>query len=106
MEIDIPEEKVLLSDFDEWSIVLLNGLISDTEDEDKQLEAIYEALPDKKKWEMMSKNWERVFNLSPLETEWKLRGSSIQATFWELKKEQIRNVRFFEAASKRPERYE
>ncbi|WP_155988399.1 hypothetical protein [Oribacterium sp. P6A1] len=80
MEIDIPDEKVFLSDFDEWSIVLLNGLISDTEDEDKQLEAIYEALPDKKKWEMMSKNWERVFNLSPLETEWKLRGSSIQAT--------------------------
>ncbi len=49
MEIDISDEKVVLTDFDEWT----------------------------------------------------KRSSSIQATFWELRKEQIRNVRFFEGASKR-----
>lgn len=104
MEIDISDDKVILTDFDEWSIILLNGLISDTEDEDSLLEEEYNNLPDDRKWDMMSKNWERVFNITPLDNEWKIRGSSIQATFWELRKEQIRNVRFFEGATKRTNR--
>ncbi len=39
MEIDIPDEKVVLFDFDSWSIILLNGFISDTEEESDRLEA-------------------------------------------------------------------
>lgn len=38
MEIEIPDEQVLLSDFDAWSIILLNGLLSETEEEDNRLE--------------------------------------------------------------------
>ncbi len=33
---------------------------------------------------------------------WAICGSSIQATFGELRREQIRSVRFFEGAKKRP----
>ena len=102
MEIDIPDEEVVLTDFDGWSIILLDGLLSDTEEEDKRLEAKYDKLSEAQKWNMMSKNWERVFDLTPLENEWITRGSSVQATFWELRKEQIKNVRFFEGATKRP----
>ena len=36
MEIDIPDEKVVLTDFDAWSIILLNGLLSENEDEDRR----------------------------------------------------------------------
>ncbi len=101
IEIDIPENNVVLSDFDEWSIILLNGLISDDEEENKRLESVYESLSEKQKWDMQSKNWERVFDLTPLNNDWTTRGSSIQATFWELRKEQINDVRFFEAATRR-----
>ena len=51
---------------------------------------------------MNSKNWEGVFNLSPLDNEWITRGDSIQATFWELRKDQIKEVRIFTAAKPKP----
>lgn len=100
MEIDIPDNKVLLSDFDGWSVILLDGLISDTENESIVLEKRYNNLSKNEKWKMMIENWERVFDITPFENDWIIRGSSIQATFWELRIEDIRNVRFFEGASK------
>ena len=36
---------VLLSDLDGWSLILLDGLISDTEEEEERLEQEYAALP-------------------------------------------------------------
>ena len=103
MEIDIPEQDVLLSDFDLWSIMLNNGLLSETEEESIELEKKYNLLSEQKKWEMKSKNWEGVFDLSPLENGWIIRGDSIQATFWELRIDQIRSVRMFTSASPKPE---
>ena len=97
-EIDIPDEEVLLSDFDAWSIILLHGLISSSEEEDRVLEERYEALSTKEQRLFKSNNWERIFDLTPLENEWTIRADSIQATFWELRKEQIMDVRFFTAA--------
>ena len=103
MEIDIPEQDVLLSDFDLWSIMLNNGLLSETEEESIELENKYNRLSEQKKWEMKSKNWEGVFDLSPLENGWIIRGDSIQATFWELRIDQIHSVRMFTSASPKPD---
>ena len=64
------------------------------------LETHYEALSPSEKRRMKEKNWERVFDLSPLNTDWMRRGYDIQATFWELRLEQVRDVRFFRAAAK------
>ncbi len=100
IEIEIPDREVLLSDFDAWCIILSDFLISDTEEEDRCLEAQYEALSPSEKRRMKDKNWERVFNLSPLNSDWMRRGYDIQATFWELRLEQLRDVRFFRAAAK------
>ena len=100
IEIEIPDRDVLLSDFDAWCIILSDFLISDTEQEDRCLEAQYEALSPSEKRRMKEKNWERVFNLSPLNNGWARRGYEIQATFWELRLEQVRDVRFFRAAAK------
>ena len=100
LEIEIPDREVLLSDFDAWCIILSNGLLSDSEQEDRYLEAQYEALPPSEKRRMREKNWERVFDLSPLDNDWSRRGYYIQATFWELRLEQVRDVRFFRAAAK------
>lgn len=44
LEIEIPDRDVLLSDFDAWCMLLSDFLISDTEEEDRCLEAQYEAL--------------------------------------------------------------
>ena len=102
MEIDIPEQDVLLSDLHLCSIMLNNGLLSETEEESIELENKYNRLSEQKKWEMKSKNGEGVFDLSPLENGWIIRGDSIQATFWELRIDQIRSVRMFTSASPKP----
>ena len=98
MEIDIPEQQVLLSDYDAWSIILLDGLLSDSEAENDLLEKQYSFLSEEKQKEMKQKNWERVFDLKVNENDWITRGSCIQATFWELHKEQIKKVWSFTAA--------
>ena len=100
LEIEIPDRDVLLSDLDVWCIILNDGLLSDTEQEDRCLEAQYEALSPSEKRRMKEKNWERVFDLSPLNSDWMRRGYDIQATFWELRLKQVRDVRFFRAAAK------
>lgn len=100
LEIEIPDREVLLSDLDVWCIILNDGLLSDTEQEDRCLEAQYETLSPSEKRRMKEKNWERVFDLSPLNNDWMRRGYDIQATFWELRLEQVRDVRFFRAAAK------
>ena len=100
LEIEIPDREVLLSDFDAWCMLLSDFLICDTEEEDRCLEAQYEALSPSEKRRMKDKNWERVFDLSPLNNGWARRGYEIQATFWELRLEQVRDVRFFRAAAK------
>lgn len=99
IEIDIPDDQVLLSDFDTWSIILVDGLYLMTEEEDKVIEAEYSELSEDEKWKYKSQNWENVFDIEPFKNEWMIKGESIQATFWELKAEQIRKVRFFTCAS-------
>ena len=103
MEIDIPEKDVVLSDFDSWSIILLHGLLADSEEEDNRLEQIYDSLSEKDRKVFRDKNWEKAFDLTYVDNKWVHRGDSIQATFWELRKEDIREVRFFTAAREKPE---
>ena len=102
MEIDIPEEKLILSDYDTWSIILLDGLLADTEEEEESLEEEYEAMPPEARREYKYRNWKNVFDLAYVDNGWIHRGDSIQATFWELRKEDIKKVRFFTAATPKP----
>ncbi len=98
IEIEIPNNKVLLSDFDDWHCVLNDCLVSDTEEEDEKQDAYYAGLSEKDSEIYKEKNWERIFNISVLVNGWTSRGEWIQATFWELRKEQVRGVRFFRTA--------
>ena len=101
IEIEIPDDYVLLSDFDNWHCVLNRFLVSDTEEEDNEQDAFYGSLSDPEKTAYMEKNWERIFNIEPLENGWTSRGSWVQAVFWELRKEQTRKVRFFRTAERK-----
>ena len=95
LEVDIPDDQVLLSDFDMWHVPLNNGLISDSEEEDAAQEVYYNSLSEEQKKAYRDKNWERIFDVTPFENDWIRRGDWVQATFWELKKEQIRDVQYF-----------
>lgn len=101
LEIEVPDEQVLLSDFDSWGLVLLDALISETEAEDTELERIYESLSPEKQLEMKHENWKRVFDISPLDNEWMRRGEWVQATFWVLTRDMIQKVRHFTAGQRK-----
>ena len=103
IEIEMPAEKVLLSDFDVWHIILNYGLISETEEEDRKQEALFDAMDSEHQALYRDKNWERVFDISPLHNDWITRGEWIQATFWELQKEDIRSAKFFRTAGRKKE---
>lgn len=103
LQIEVPEERIVLSDFDSWSIILLHGLLSDSEEEDTRLEIEYNSLTEAEKNAYRDRNWERAFELSYVDNDWVHRGDSIQATFWELRKEDIQKVWFFTAATPKPD---
>lgn len=102
LEVDIPDSEVLLSDFESWAgIILNNGLLSYTEQEDKELDAVYESLSPEEKNEFRAKNWERVFDTAIFDNGWTNRGDTTQATFWELRRENIRQFTPFYTEGKR-----
>ena len=86
---------MLLSDFDSWHIILNNGLFSDSEAEADQKDAYYDSLPVAEQKAYKDKNWEKVFDITPFKNDWTHRGDWIQATVWKLRKDMIRDVRFF-----------
>ena len=101
LEIEIPDEDVVLFDFDAWIIILNNGLLSDTEEEDKQQEVIFISLSESEQEKYRLANWQRAYDISPHDSDWITRGESVQATFWELKKEQIKKVQIFHTVSRK-----
>lgn len=95
IEFEIEENKVLLSDFDSWHIVLNNGFYFDFENE-KESSKKYEnilKLPKEEQQKEKVKTWDKVFinkeNLSNT--------NYIQATFWKLEKEKITDIKKFVA---------
>ena len=83
LEIDIPDNQVLLSDEEAWHFVLSKIYYNQSYDatswdeEDKW----FESLPTKEKNKELLKSWNKIFDLSS--------SRYIQATFCELKKEQV-----------------
>ena len=57
--------------------------------------AYYDSLPVAEQKAYKEKNWEQVFDITPFENDWTRRGDWVQATVWELRKDMIRDARFF-----------
>lgn len=74
-------------------IEIIHG--SETEEEDSRQETYWESLSPEEQRAYQERNWERVFDITPLDNHWIRRGDWVQATVWELREESIRNVRFF-----------
>ncbi len=102
IEIDIPDSEVLLSDYDGWAWQVLNSwILTDTEQEYDELHKIYDTLSAEDKKNFLAKNWERIFSISHFENGWTNRGNTIQTTFWELRRENIRSFTPFITEGKR-----
>lgn len=93
IEIDVPEERVLLSDFDRWHLVLYGVYLCDDEEDDRRFEAgPYDRAS-------VQQSWQRIFELG--------RGDpacygppsarSIQATLWSIRLDDVRDITWFTA---------
>jgi hypothetical protein len=106
IEFELPEDSVLLSDFDSWHSVLNRCYLSINEQEDESFVHELERAGVEQGWPYpepfhlrVVSIWQRIFNLEAGDVEWwgPLSERSIQATFWELTVLQIRRVDIFKA---------
>lgn len=97
LELEVPDEQVLLSDFDNWHAVLNGYYLADGKNkiEWEENHKWFDSLPLSKKKIIMKKSWEKIFNVTPINSDWIINGQYIQATFWEIKPEYLRNVIYF-----------
>ena len=99
LDIRIPDGHVLLSDYGTWHFVLndwLLGTCTCEEEWDKE-EAWFYALPKARQRAEKRRSWQRVFDVTPFDNGWRRTGMDIQATFWELRLENVRKVSFHPA---------
>ena len=82
---EIPDEIVLLSDFDRWNIVMCENFLATGEEDD------FPHSPEETR-----ESWNRIFDVSSASPYYS-DSLSIQATVWEVRKEWIRKVEFFTA---------
>jgi hypothetical protein len=106
IELELPEDRVLLSDFDAWHCVLNRCFLSLREQEEEVFTKELERTGVQQGWpypepfrSQVVSSWQRIFDLEAGDPEWwgPLSERSIQATFWELSLSQIRRVDTFTA---------
>ena len=88
LELAISDNDVLLSNFDLWHCVLNDMPVFEEADWDSSY-AAYKALSIKEQFIIKEKSWEKIFT--------DFYDSPIQATFWQLTFQNVREVRFFTA---------
>ncbi len=97
IEFEIPDDEVLLSDFESWHFVLNDSWYdnSDNEEEWDANQTWYDALPKAERERLKQDSWQRIFDIAPYKSDWKSNGRYVQATFWELKVDMVRKVKRF-----------
>lgn len=99
IEIEIPKEKVLLSDFDGWHFVLGHSyyIRGGSEEESDRIDIWLDGLSEEERNKEIESSWLSIFNIEPVESDWSPVGHYVQGTFWELRMEQVVKVQFFKA---------
>ena len=102
MEIEVPDNEVLLSDFDLWHFALNQWALDDSKI-DKEIERLEKEAGQRLEYaeypqplrDRIEKTWEGIFDLERRGKREKYkRNRSIQATFWALKEEYIISAEF------------
>lgn len=91
IEFEAAPEKVLLSDFTRWHVVLNNGWLADSEAEDRAWEQNPPA--------DIRQTWERIFDVGRGCTEYfgSIESRGVQAALWQVEWAQVRDVTKFVA---------
>ena len=100
IELEIPDNKVLLSDHYGWHCVLNNDYNNPARTEEKWeiLNDRFESIRQGYVRELVKiASWDKIFDVEPFENEFVSNGKYIQAVFWEIKKENIIKVQEFTA---------
>jgi len=99
MEIEIPDEDIVLSDHNSWHYILNNWHhnYSKNEEEWDVINNWLDSLPNDERQKQIELSWNNIFNIDPIDNGWIIQGKYIQATFWKLSKTQIRKIQFFKA---------
>ncbi|MEJ2375536.1 MAG: DUF3841 domain-containing protein [Pseudolabrys sp.] len=104
LECELPDESVVLSDFDAWHIILNDSYLGVSDEEEEAYRATraqYETQPSEELAEQLRhsfyKSWERVIDLEALtEPDWHaMEKKSIQACFWKLDLDQVKSIKLF-----------
>ena len=97
LELEIQENKILLSDYGAWHFVLNNSWYDDStsEREFDKLHAWFDTLPYKKQEELKVKSWQKIFDITQVRNEWSSNGYYVQGTFWAITKDMIVNTKEF-----------
>jgi len=99
IELELPDSQVLLSDEENWHYALNDWYLDDTctsLDEMDVLNTWLDLLPEKELRTQKLQSWNKIFNVAPIHDDWLRQGREIQATFWELRLENIVAVRHFQ----------
>lgn len=67
LTIEVPDELVLLSDYEDWHAVLNRHYLSNTEREDRAIERKYPQVPRR----LLESSWERIFDLGSGSPDWR-----------------------------------
>lgn len=97
IEFEIPDDKVVLTDFCLWHFVLNDFWIIDAVDDNEWEEKHkwFENHSQEEQKILKVKSWQKVFDTHKAESKFTQTGYDIQATFWELKREWVISTREF-----------
>ena len=97
LEVEINDTQVLLSDYDAWHFVLNDWWLDDSNSEEEWeiMHKEYDSLPYDKRKQIMEESWQKIFDLTPYEDDWRCQGKYVQACFWKLKLSDVKKVQHF-----------
>jgi hypothetical protein len=101
IEAEIDENCIVLGDEEMWHYVLNQWYLCKDADKDEITkvaeddDAWFDNLPSEEQLPIMISSWEKIFDKNSCPWEF------VQATFWELRKEQVISVRYFKGRGKR-----
>jgi Domain of unknown function (DUF3841) len=106
VDLELPGESVLLSDFDAWHAVLKRGLLALCPEEEEAFDAALIRAGQPLNWPfppmqeaVVVDSWQRIFDLDGVATGYSVgrQARTIQATFWELPLNAVRSAKPFVA---------
>lgn len=57
----------------------------------------FNSLKPEEKAKLTIESWQKIFDVTKQKNDWFINGRYIQATFWELRKDMVTNIKYFKA---------